>query len=52
MGNGGLYYTEEEIRNFKEIFSFISGILDGFAQKYSLLLKNIVMAILNGLLYL
>lgn len=40
MANGGLYYTEEEINNFKEIFSFISFVLDNFAQKHSFFVEK------------
>ena len=40
MYDGGLYYTEEEIKRFKEIFSLIATPIEEFAEKYNLFVEK------------
>lgn len=40
MYEGGLYYTEEEIKRFKEIFSLIATPIEEFAKKYNLFVEK------------
>ena len=40
MYDGGLYYTKEEMKKFKEIFSLIAAPIEDFAEKYNLFIEK------------